>query len=144
MRFMCHTNLANPSQSLIKTVYYPEALTFVSKQTDWGCKHEKKARDIYYRINSRLHDNFQVLDSGPVLNPEWPFIGASPDGVICCGKGVLEIKCPYCHKDSTIVAAARDDPKFCLEEVDGILASEGEEETGTQGLLNSLAPALNH
>ena len=71
-----------------------------------------------------MHENFQVLDSGLVLNPEWPFIGASPDGVIecsCCGKEVLEIKCPYCHKDSTIVAAARDDPKFCLEEVYGIL-----------------------
>jgi len=124
MRSVCHTNLANPSQSLIKTICYPEAFAFVSKQTDWGCKHEKKARDIYYSINSKLHDNLQVLDSGLVLNPEWPFIGASPDGVIqcsCCGRRVLEIKCPYCHRDTSIFTAARDDPKFCLKETNGIL-----------------------
>jgi len=93
----------------------------VSKQTDWGCKHEKKARDVYYRINSRLHDNFQVLDGGLVINPEWPFIGASPDAVIncsCCGRGILEIKCPYCHRDSPVVTAAGEDPKFCLKEVE--------------------------
>jgi len=62
---------------------------------------------IHCRINSRLHDN---LDSGLVVNPQWPFIGACPDGVIecdCCGRGVLEIKCPYCHRDSSVLAAAR-------------------------------------
>ena len=94
---VCHTNLANPSQTLIKSICYPEAFSFVSTQTDWGCRHEKKARDVYYRINSRLHDNFQVLNSGIVINPEWAFIRASPDGVIecsCCGKGAIEIKCP--------------------------------------------------
>ena len=98
MRAVCHTSIANPSQSLIKSICYPEAFSFVSKQTEWGCKHEKKARDIYCRINYRSHDNFQVLDSGLVINPQWPFIGASPDGLIdcsCCGRGVLEIKCPY-------------------------------------------------
>ena len=125
MRSVCHTDLGNPSQSLIKTICYPEAFSFVSKQTNWGCKHEKTARDIYCKINSGLHDNFQVSDSGLVINPEWPHIGASPDGVVectCCGKGVLEIKCPYCHRDSSIVTAAREDPKFCLKEVDGVLS----------------------
>ena len=34
MRSVCRTNLANPSQSLIKTICYSEAFTFVSKQTD--------------------------------------------------------------------------------------------------------------
>jgi len=87
MKTVCHTDMDNPSQSLVKSICYPEAFSFVSKQTEWGYKHEKKARDIYCRINSRLHDN---LDSGCVINPQWPFIGASPDGVIecdCCGRG---------------------------------------------------------
>ena len=124
MKAVCHTNLAHPSQSLVKGICYPEAFSFVSKQTEWGCKHEKQARDIYCRINSNLHNDFKVLDSGLVINPQWPFIGASPDGVIecsCCGKGVLEIKCPYCHRDTSVVAAAREDPKFCLKEVNGKL-----------------------
>lgn len=124
MKAVCHTNVANPSQSLVKSICYPEAFSFVSKQTAWGCKHEKKARDIYCRITSSSHDDFHVLDSGLVINPQWPFIGASPDGVIecsCCGKGVLEIKCPFCHRDSSIISAAKEDPKFCLKEVDGKL-----------------------
>ena len=36
----------------------------------------------------------------------------------CCERSVLEIKCPYCHRDSSVLDAAREDPKFCLKEVD--------------------------
>ena len=53
------------------------------------------------------------------------FIGASPDRVIdcsCCGKGVLEIKCTYCHRESSLYTAAAEDPKFCLKESDGSLS----------------------
>jgi len=51
------------------------------------------------------------------INPEWPFIGASPDGVISCqfhGKGVLEVKCPYCHCDDAIEYTVSNNAKFCL------------------------------
>ena len=40
---------------------------------------------------------------------------ASPDGIVnckCCGRGVLEIKCPYCE-DIEYVAA--QDKTFCLK-----------------------------
>ena len=59
-----------------------------------------------------------------VINPKWPVIGASPDGVVnctCCGKGVLEIKCPYSHQNTHIQDAASQDRTFCLKEVDGSL-----------------------
>lgn len=59
-----------------------------------------------------------VENSGMVINPLWPFIGASPDGTItckCCGRGVLEIKCPYCYRGLSIEAAATEDNKFCLK-----------------------------
>jgi len=124
MKAVCHTNVANPSQSLIKSICYPEAYNFFSKQTEWGCKHEKKARDLYYKLTAQYHCNLQIADSGLVINTNWPFIGASPDGIVSCdchGKGVVEIKCPYCHKGSSVVAAAQEDPKFCLKEIDGRL-----------------------
>ena len=44
--------------------------------------------------------------------------GASPDGMIdcfCCGKGVLEIKCPYLHQNETVESAASNNPSFCLK-----------------------------
>ena len=36
MKAVCHTNPANPSQSLIKGICYPEAFSFTSKATSWG------------------------------------------------------------------------------------------------------------
>ncbi len=58
------------------------------------------------------HTNVTVHGSGLLINPHWPFIGASPDGIVCCtccGKGTLEIKCPYCHKGDSVQSAASKD-----------------------------------
>lgn len=41
------------------------------------------------------HDNFAVIESGLRLNAKWPYLGASPDGVVICkchGSGACEIK----------------------------------------------------
>ena len=118
MKAVCHTNSDKPAQSLIKGICYPEAFSFKSKATIWGCQHEQKARNIYFKTCNGQHESFSVKDSGLVVNCEWPFIGASPDGIINCschGKGVLEIKCPFCHQESTIQSAAMD-KSFCLKQ----------------------------
>ena len=70
----------------------------------------------------KQHVKFQVAECGLFINPLWPYIGASPDGVIsceCCPKGVLEIKCPFCHRDECISDAVTNDKNFCLTEADG-------------------------
>lgn len=51
------------------------------------------------------HQGFIVSNSGLSINPKWPHLGASPDGMIschCCGKGVVEVKCPYCYRNDDI------------------------------------------
>ena len=51
-----------------------------------------------------------------IINPDVPFIGASPDGMVscdCCGQNVIEIKCPFCVKDSTFDDI--DDKTFYLK-----------------------------
>ena len=125
MKAVCHTNVANPAQSLVKSICYPQELAFSSKQTDWGQKHEKVAREQYLKSQRPRHANIlEVTDSGIVINPKWPFIGASPDGIVdcyCCGKGVLEIKCPYSHRHESIEAAASNDPNFCLKKDEDLL-----------------------
>ena len=60
MKAVCHTDITNPSQSLVKSVCYPEAFTFISKQTNWGCKHEKQARE-HYR-NKSNHANLVIAE----------------------------------------------------------------------------------
>ena len=101
LHIVCHSDVALPSQSLIKGICYPESYRFSSKSTDWGCDHEKIARDLYESSMVDLHENFKISDSGLHLSVGHPFIGASPDGLVtctCCGEGCLEIKCPYCSR----------------------------------------------
>ena len=118
MKAVCHTNAGKPAQSFIKGICYPEAFSFKSKATACGCQHEQKARNLYFKTCNSQHESFSVKASRLVINREWPFIGASPDGIINCschGKGVLEIKCPFFHRESTIQSAAMD-KHFCLEQ----------------------------
>ena len=123
MKAVCGTDASNPSQSLIKSICYPEAFSFTTKATSWGCKHEKLAQEIYYNTSKSKHNNLCLTESGLVISSKWPFVGASPDGVVnctCCGRGVLEIKCPYCHRENDLWTAAAQDSQFCLK------ASHGE------------------
>ena len=115
MKAVCHTDASKPSQSLIKTICYPEAFSFTSKATRWGCEHEKQARDIYVKALKQHHDDFSVTDSGLVINSQWPYIGASPDGIVKCKCHGIGVLCPFCHKETTLKEAAVD-KTFCLKQ----------------------------
>ena len=46
-------------------------------------------------------------------------VGVTPDGKVSCacyGEGVLEIKCPYCHKGQSIEVSTQD-TKFCVKKM---------------------------
>ena len=89
------TDPASPSVSLIMSVCHPELCRFKTAATCWGCAHEKVARDKYVSMTSVAHNNFKIEESGLFLSTDYPFIGASPDGLVscdCCGDGVCEIK----------------------------------------------------
>lgn len=62
---------------------------------------------------------FAVHQCGLVIDPKYPFLGASPDGMVCCsccGKGVLEIKCPFKYRDySPTDDPALSDSNYCLK-----------------------------
>ena len=112
-----HTDVTQPSQSLIKQICYPESRGGTSEAQEWGLKNEKTARDTYCSSVKKKHLNFTMSSSGLVVHPEHPHLGASPDGVVscdCCGLGVLEIKCPFSCKNKSFTEASRNDPQFCL------------------------------
>lgn len=83
-----------------------------------GRIHEDDARREYIKyMESKSHIDFKVQSSGLVINPSYPFIGASPDGVFtgsCCGEGLLEIKCPFKYRDVSPISndALRDKNYF--------------------------------
>ena len=103
---MCRTDISNPSQSLSKSICYLETFSFTSKQTEWGHKHEKQAW-VKYEIAAK--QSHKILENGLFINPQWPSVGASPDGIATCEyctSGVLEFKCPYFLCEESIKSAS--------------------------------------
>ena len=45
-RACCHTDIAEPSKSLIMNICYPSKSRFSTEATNYGSKHEKVARDV--------------------------------------------------------------------------------------------------
>lgn len=86
--------------------------TFSVPAMEYGKRNEKKAKSKYLETFSNRH----LHDCGLVVTNEFPFLGASPDGKVCDGGqcGILEIKCPYASRNSTISEAC-DLRDFCLE-----------------------------
>ena len=95
---------------------------FESKATQWGVANEPVARNLYRNSNMTKHSNFIVTEPGFFIDINFPFIGASPDGLINCSchdPGVLEIKCPWSARDLTIKEYAIS-KQSCLEVTDGV------------------------
>ena len=95
----CHTNPSQPSQSLIKSICYPHLFRFHTAATIHGCKHEDTAIKAYTAYMEQKHINFKVARCGTYIDPELPFLHATPDFLChcdCCGFGCGEVKCPYC------------------------------------------------
>ncbi|XP_068810225.1 uncharacterized protein [Struthio camelus] len=89
----------------------------------WGIRNEKAAVQAYEQFKSqKMGRPVRVEDCGLFIHKGKEWLAASPDGIIKeadTGKslGLLEIKCPYKHRNKTVREACKD-KDFCLE-VDG-------------------------
>ena len=118
-RDILHTDFSQPSLSLIKGICYPAADQFSSVPCQYGLTNEDTTHSAYFERFAEIHESLMIIKSGLILHPSYPFMGATPDGIIhcsCCGSGILEIKCPYsCRERSFKEVAKENDPDFCLE-----------------------------
>ena len=106
--------------SLIKNIMQYTFINPSIPSLNWGQKNEDRARLEYVNTMKDQHRNFSVAKSGLCLHPEYPHLGATPDGFVscnCCGEGLVEIKCPYKYRD--VVLSSIDDTSFYLK-TDGI------------------------
>ncbi|XP_069108924.1 uncharacterized protein [Argopecten irradians] len=132
-----NTSIEKPSVSLLKKICIPNTSSPNVPALNWGKLHEDDGYKLYQllmesdnRVDlqtypkgeivmkdiSGQHLSLNVHKAGFVIPEQKPFLGASPDGHVnceCCGKGLLEIKCPYNIRDKTIKAAILDN-SFCL------------------------------
>ena len=75
----------------------------------WGTNKESGARKVYVKCMKSQHIKWSINETGLCLNPDYPVFGASPDGMIdciCCGKGCLEIKCPFLLRSSAEISTS--------------------------------------
>ncbi|PFX24047.1 hypothetical protein AWC38_SpisGene11396 [Stylophora pistillata] len=108
----CDTDPSCPSHSLIMSICHPEMARFSTEATKWGCQLEKVAKETYASFQNGKHKNFSMSYSGLFVSTDHSYLGASPDGLVCCdccGAG-----CPFCHKNDDISTSAQD-KNFCLE-----------------------------
>lgn len=116
----------NPALSTVRAVCYPNnSSTNQCPATAWGRQNEENGRTQYKLQTMKHRCDMQVSECGFIINPKFPQVGASPDGLVqctCCGKGCIEIKCPYKYRNSTVEEACSScDKDFCLEVVSGEL-----------------------
>ena len=74
-----HTNLAQPSQSLIKTICYPSLYKVNTKATKYGQKHESDGIKAYETCMKARHVNLEVKKCGLFINKENSFLHATPE-----------------------------------------------------------------
>ena len=83
----------------------------------WGIDKEET---VLAKYKENMTKPLQVISCGLMINPKWPWLGASPDGLVIHGEklsGGLEIKCPYSKKNATILEAC-EDKTFFMQKTD--------------------------
>lgn len=82
-----------------------EANFISTAATDYGQTMEVAALQQYSENYKKNHSKATIDKSGLIISATYPFIAASPDGVVsckCCGEGLIEIKCSFTHQDKYI------------------------------------------
>ncbi|KAL5016933.1 hypothetical protein ScPMuIL_006522 [Solemya velum] len=114
---ICKQKDTTAPDSCLKTIMaYTD---FEAKSVKWGSSHEAAARKIYMKAMKMSHLKMRVISSGLIVNPTYPHLGCSPDGLLFCEhctptEGILEIKCPYKWRFMTPYQASKD-KSFCCE-----------------------------
>ena len=99
---VCHTSLTKPSKVLINSILQENPRVHAAS-LEWGIKNESIAREKYRNEVCTQHESFKLELAGLFVNPSYPYLGASPDGLVscrCCGDGLIEIKCPFSIRNS--------------------------------------------
>ena len=90
----------------------------------WGMDNEHSALMKYHQNKKNTKEHVDLCAAcGLVVNWRWPWLGASPDGLVSDARqkslyGTVEVKCPASKCDKTIVVACSD-KSFCIELVKG-------------------------
>lgn len=114
---------ALPSEAFLTNLFTSFNKTIIAASITYGCRHEEHAKAKYLEVFAK--DNVHLHKCGFVVNPEFSFLGATPDAKVCKnGKcGIMEIKCPFSCRNLTIHEAIETVNNFLLVRSDNGLVT---------------------
>ncbi|XP_038672775.1 uncharacterized protein LOC119976364 [Scyliorhinus canicula] len=123
-----HCNFVNGKSTEVPQSYLKPIVGQGSKISTpamkWGVENESVAVKKYEKLKSeKTGREISVQQCGLFVDPVKNWLAASPDGVVvdkATGDtiGLLEVKCPYKHRNHTISQSC-EDRNFCLENKKG-------------------------
>ncbi|XP_032887600.1 uncharacterized protein LOC116979827 [Amblyraja radiata] len=109
-------------QSYLKSIV-GQGSNVLTPPMKWGIDNEPVALQQYEKLKSKeMKREVEVRPCGLFIDPAKNWLAASPDGVVQDKKtkttvGLVEVKCPYKHRNHTVTEAC-EDRYFCLENKD--------------------------
>ncbi len=103
-----------PPDNLVLRIIQPR--TFSTPATAYGLTNEKIAIQEYISYQNQKCNQYLM---GVIINPNYCFLGASPDGAVYNPSntlepyGFLEVKCPYSARNLTPAEACHIDGFYC-------------------------------
>lgn len=122
-RAVCATRVQKPSLSLLKRICYPQMYKAVFRAGMYGCQHEATALKRFYEIHRPIH-TCKVSSCGLFINRKFPWCAATPDALLhcqTCGICCVEIKCPYCARDSSVFEITKEGKRCLLKTPTGMM-----------------------
>ena len=113
-----HTDMDNPSKSLILKICMLTK-NIKSSAILRGRENEENAIIALANELKKTHVNVKIEKCGLRLHSNHHFIGASADGIGSCdchGKLLIEVKCPFKHKDKMSINDCLADKAFCIND----------------------------
>ena len=138
---IAHASIDNPVTSLIKKMSYMSTNQSKVSSLSWDCDKEQPALLAYFNTSSdpdfigdslcinplvNLHTDFEIQESRLMLKQNEPWFSASPDSFVCyscCGKGIIEVKCPLALKDDGLQNAINNGT-FHIKKKNGVFELE--------------------
>ena len=119
--------------SIVKSIMQYTNINIPALQ--WGKDNEVVARRQYVSMMEQMHKNFLMSRSGLIVDPNMPFLGATPDGFAhcdCCQDRLIEIKCPYSARDKSPVSDEALERSRCLKKENNLISLKRSHEYFTQ------------
>lgn len=105
---ICLRRSSTPSHNLLKELFYKN-LDLKTKPIQYGIENEKNAIEKFQNLLK-----IEVTDCGLFVCEDYRYLGASPDG-LTDENGIVEVKCLYSIKGTTIHEALQDNRKLCVQ-----------------------------